>query len=109
MNQETLAARLGLTFQQVQKYENGANRVSASRLAAIAEIFNVPIYYFFADLAHQAAEPGTLERRSSDLMRSPEIIELIRFYYAITDHDIRKSFFDLVKAAAKQQASLAPN
>ena len=50
MNQETLANALGLTFQQVQKYEGGANRVSASRLAATAEILKVPISFFFGDL-----------------------------------------------------------
>ena len=50
MNQETLANALDLTFQQVQKYEAGANRVSASRLAAMAEILGVPISYFFGDL-----------------------------------------------------------
>ena len=47
MNQETLAKALGLTFQQVQKYEGGANRVSASRLAQVAEILGVPVMYFF--------------------------------------------------------------
>ena len=50
MNQETLANALGLTFQQVQKYEGGANRVSASRLAEMAEVLGVPIAYFFNDL-----------------------------------------------------------
>ena len=51
MNQETLARALGLTFQQVQKYEGGANRVSASRLSQIAETLGVPISHFFSDLA----------------------------------------------------------
>src|SRR5437868_12437578 len=55
MNQETLAKALGLTFQQVQKYEGGANRVSASRLSQIAEILGVPIAYFFSDLAEAGA------------------------------------------------------
>ena len=50
MNQETLANALGLTFQQVQKYEGGANRVSASRLSAMADILGVPISFFFGDL-----------------------------------------------------------
>ena len=50
MNQETLASALGLTFQQVQKYEGGANRVSASRLAEVAEVLGVPVAYFFNDL-----------------------------------------------------------
>ena len=60
MNQETLANALGLTFQQVQKYEGGANRVSASRLSAMAEILGVPISYFFGNLQQEDAElsPG---------------------------------------------------
>ena len=56
MNQETLANALGLTFQQVQKYEGGANRVSASRLSAMADILSVPISYFFGDLRPDDAE-----------------------------------------------------
>src|SRR6202451_2299618 len=56
MNQETLANALGLTFQQVQKYEGGANRVSASRLSAMADILGVPISYFFGDLPTANAE-----------------------------------------------------
>src|SRR6059058_5721949 len=58
MNQETLARALGLTFQQVQKYEGGANRVSASRLSQIAEILSVPISHFFSDLEPDGAEPS---------------------------------------------------
>src|SRR5271170_1296158 len=57
MNQETLASRLGLTFQQVQKYESGANRVSASRLLAIAEILGVPIEDFFPNRVTEKSAP----------------------------------------------------
>lgn len=99
MNQETLAKALGLTFQQVQKYEGGANRVSASRLAEIANVLGVSISYFFTDLdtagAATAHELGTRE-----LMQRPEAIELIRSYYAITDQGIRDQFLDLLKAVA---------
>src|SRR5213083_346205 len=66
MNQETLARELGLTFQQVQKYEGGANRISASRLSQIAEILGVPITYFFSDVepaGSPAATPQELEAR----------------------------------------------
>src|ERR1700730_9226102 len=56
MNQETLANALGLTFQQVQKYEGGANRVSASRLKQMSEILEVPIEYFFGDLSDGARQ-----------------------------------------------------
>ena len=66
MNQETLANALGLTFQQVQKYEGGANRVSASRLSAMAEILGVPISYFFGDL-----QPDELDRLGALQMLAP--------------------------------------
>jgi transcriptional regulator with XRE-family HTH domain len=93
MNQETLATRIGLTFQQVQKYEGGANRVSASRLAEIARILEVTIPYFFAD-----REPA--QRR--EYMEQSETIELLRFYYGISDDSVRQHFAELVKAIAAQ-------
>jgi len=106
MNQETLADALGLTFQQVQKYEGGANRVSASRLSEMAKILGVPIQYFFGDLQAPgtAADPYDTERR--ERMQRPETIELIRLYYAITDQQIRHQFLDMVKSVAQ---SYSPN
>jgi transcriptional regulator with XRE-family HTH domain len=100
MNQETLAKALGLTFQQVQKYEGGANRVSASRLAQMAAILGVSVSYFFADLdpAGETATPDELETR--EMMQRPEAIELIRWYYAIPDAGVRQQFLDMVKAVA---------
>lgn len=101
MNQETLANGLGLTFQQVQKYENGANRVSASRLSAIADILGVPIPYFFAELP-TAGEPisaDVIERREQ--LERPETIELIRLYYAIPDLTVRDQFLKMMKAVAR--------
>lgn len=102
MNQETLAAALGLTFQQVQKYEGGANRVSASRLSQIADILGVPIGYFFSDLASSGGADARMQE-ARDRMQRPEAIELIRFYYAIPDQRLRHQFLDLVKAAAQAQ------
>src|SRR5438874_11292102 len=61
MNQETLAAAIGLTFQQVQKYEGGANRISASRLSQIADVLGVPIQYFYQGLELAGTVPTTLE------------------------------------------------
>ena len=101
MNQEQLASALGLTFQQVQKYEGGANRVSASRLSQIAEILSVPISYFFADLgagADQATDPAMLAAREH--MQRPETIELVRAYYAIPNAQVRQQFLTMVKAVA---------
>ena len=101
MNQETLANALGLTFQQVQKYEGGANRVSASRLAEIANVLGVPIAYFFADLDPADAPAPASEQEMRELIQRPEAIELIRSYYAIADQQVRDQFLDLVKAVAR--------
>ncbi len=100
MNQETLARALGLTFQQVQKYEGGANRVSASRLSQIAEILGVSISYFFNDLGPDGAEPSRREAESRERLQRPETIELIRSYYAIADSETRHQFLEMVKAVA---------
>ena len=92
MNQEELAKRLGLTFQQVQKYESGANRVSASRLWEIAAIVKMPIGYFF---------PGDQsQHRPNEQLQRPESIELIRFFYAIPDGPKRQQFLEMVRVSA---------
>ncbi len=101
MNQETLARALGLTFQQVQKYEGGANRVSASRLSQIAEILGVPISYFFSDLEPDGAESSPRDREARERLQRPETIDLIRAYYAIADQAVRDQFLDMVKAVAQ--------
>ena len=100
MNQETLANALGLTFQQVQKYEGGANRVSASRLSAMADILGVPISFFFGDLPADEGEQTPKDREWRERMERPETIELIRMYYAIPDPQVRRQFLEMAKAAA---------
>jgi len=101
MNQETLANALGLTFQQVQKYEGGANRVSASRLSAMAEILGVPISYFFSDLRPDDAEISPEDQRWREQLQRPETIEFIRLYYAIPDPKIRHQFLEMTKSLAE--------
>jgi transcriptional regulator with XRE-family HTH domain len=101
MNQETLANALGLTFQQVQKYEGGANRVSASRLSAMAEILGVPISYFFGDLRPDDAEITPEDRQWREQLQRPETIEFIRLYYAIPDAKVRRQFLDMAKTVAE--------
>ena len=103
MNQETLARALGLTFQQIQKYEGGANRISASRLSQIAEVLDVPIAYFFTGLESSEGEASAGELATRERMQRPEAIELIRAYYAITDQRIRNQFLDMIKAVAQTQ------
>ena len=100
MNQETLANALGLTFQQVQKYEGGANRVSASRLSAMAEILGVPISYFFGDLQAEDADLSPEDRKWREHLQRPETIEFIRLYYAISDHKVRQQFLEMAKTVA---------
>jgi len=100
MNQETLANALGLTFQQVQKYEGGANRVSASRLSAMSEILGVPISYFFGDLRAEDAEISPEDQRWRDYLQRPETIEFIRLYYAIPDERARQQFLEMTKTLA---------
>jgi transcriptional regulator with XRE-family HTH domain len=99
MNQTDLANALGLTFQQVQKYEHGANRVSASRLSATADILGVPISFFFRGLTPGTPEETALRER----LEQPETIELVRLYYAIPDAKVRDQFLEMVKAVATRK------
>ena len=99
MRQEELARKLGLTFQQVQKYESGANRVSASRLWEIAAILEMPIAYFFPPKGReQQGAEGTPD----------ESIELVRLYYSIADAGMRQQLFDMVKGVAAKQGPSRP-
>lgn len=103
MSQERLGDALGLTFQQVQKYERGANRVGASRLFELAKALGVPVSYFFDDMPEdgdpaQAAEPvGPAEE---DPMRRRETIELVRAYYRIPDDTARRRLYELMRSIA---------
>src|SRR5437762_3121333 len=100
MSQEKLAAELGLTFQQVQKYERAANRISASRLYHLCRILGVRVGFFYDGLgpAH-AANPGFAEAPAepfeSDPLHQHETIELVEAYYAITDPGVRRRLYDL--------------
>jgi transcriptional regulator with XRE-family HTH domain len=116
MSQERLGEALGLTFQQVQKYERGVNRVGASRLFDLSRVLDVPISFFFDDMPEPlanvySAQAGGLARRRTmggmadsqdafgdDLMNRRETLELVRAYYKITDAAVRKRVFDLIKS-----------
>jgi transcriptional regulator with XRE-family HTH domain len=104
MSQEKLGDALGLTFQQVQKYERGANRIGSSRLYQLSQILDVPISFFFDDMPGAAApkggavhEPGPDPYESDQLSRR-ETLELVRAYYRINDPNVRKRIFELVKS-----------
>jgi transcriptional regulator with XRE-family HTH domain len=114
LSQERLGEALGLTFQQVQKYERGVNRVGASRLFDLSRVLDVPISFFFDDLPEPLAtmhgQPGGMGVRRSggfadaqdpfadDTLNRRETLELVRAYYRITDASIRKRVFDLIKS-----------
>jgi len=111
MSQEKLGDALGLTFQQVQKYERGVNRIGASRLFDLARLLDVPIGFFFDDLppemgGNSAVRSGPAYFGFSEAqvgldsyqMNKRETLELVRAYYRITDPSIRKRVFDLIKS-----------
>ncbi len=110
MSQERLGDSLGLTFQQVQKYERGVNRVGASRLFDLSRVLDVPISFFFDDMPDSlsATFGGSPQRRASgqdqvdpfgdDTLSRRETLELVRAYYRITDPSVRKRVFDLIKS-----------
>ena len=111
MSQEKLGRAIGLTFQQIQKYERGVNRVGASRLFHLGRALDVPVSFFFEDLSPAAAGGG--KRRVRGLSEAPasvlepdslskrETVELIRAYYRVTDSKVRKRFLDLLKVLGK--------
>jgi Predicted transcriptional regulators len=104
MSQTALGESLGLTFQQVQKYERGANRISASRLWKMADVLSVPVSFFFDDLPERLPEgnvaPVDVSLSDDNVMARRETLELVRAYYRIADPSIRKQLFDLTKATS---------
>jgi len=106
MSQEKLGEQLGITFQQVQKYEKGTNRVGASRLQNIAAILGVPVAFFFEDApgdAGDAAVDGLGENSSTyvvNFLSSSEGLQLNRAFVKISDPKVRRRIIDLVKAIA---------
>ena len=105
LSQEQLGSYLNITFQQVQKYERGANRISASRLWDISQILDVPISYFFDDMSEETmkASPRRISRGAKyelDPMARRETLELVRTYYSIEKPSVRKRIAEMVKAIA---------
>jgi transcriptional regulator with XRE-family HTH domain len=108
MTQTDLGDALGLTFQQIQKYERGANRISASRLCDLSRVLDVPVIFFFEDMPPEviAISPATKGRGKAkklpsyapDPMAKREALELVRAYYKIEDADVRKQVSQLIKA-----------
>ena len=107
LSQEQLAELLSLTFQQVQKYEKGVNRVSAGRLFEIASVMGVPVNYFYdgaenqlAEDHHRFAENGSAEQGPRAPVLDAETLDLIAAFQKIGDDSLRKSLLNTVRAAA---------
>ncbi len=108
MSQEKLGESLGITFQQIQKYEKGTNRVGASRLQAIASILGAPVAFFFEDAPGQepAGNRGFAEDNSmayaAEFCSTPEGLQLNRAFVKIGDPKVRRRIIDLVKTLSEE-------
>ncbi len=109
---QTLAKAVGVTYQQLQKYERGVNRIGASRLFNLSQVLDVPVSFFFEDLSPAAAGAGRKGRAKGfseapvsaidfDVLSERETIKLVRAYYRVTNPRIRKRVLDLLEAAGK--------
>jgi len=115
MSQEKLGDSVGLTFQQIQKYERGANRIGASRIYEFSRILDVPVSYFFEDMPdvlksrEGRMRVGLQDQEQKDLEPDPmakrETLELVRAYYKITSSRVRKRLFELTKSLAGMAGS----
>ena len=113
LSQEKLGEAIGLTFQQVQKYERGANRIGASRLWELSGVLDVPVQFFFGEMSQdtvaamrhiqqsQGLAPPPAAAFEAEPMARRETLELVRAYYKITDQQVRKRIFELTKSIAK--------
>src|SRR6266545_148862 len=109
LSQEKLGEAIGLTFQQVQKYERGANRIGASRLHELSRVMDVPVSFFFDDVdpVRAPAIPGGFaeppaEAFDSDPLRRRETVELVDAYYAIDDPAVRRRLYELARTLAAE-------
>ena len=109
MSQEKLGNAVGLTFQQIQKYERGLNRIGSSRLYQFCKVLDVPVSFFFdempGDMGTQPSLAGQVEQAVHDEnMSRRETLELVRAYYKIDDRNTRKRVYELVKAIGARDA-----
>ena len=112
ISQEKLGDALGLTFQQIQKYERGANRVGASRLYDMSRVLDVPVAYFFDDMPDETAAVMSTRLPNgsraigesplgSDVLLNRETTELVRAYYSITDAEVRRRALDFLRTVSE--------
>jgi transcriptional regulator with XRE-family HTH domain len=116
ISQEQLAGDIGVTFQQVQKYESGHNRVSASRLFDISRVLNCPIAYFFEDIGPEttgvrttpaARSPEDMAEEAADIdsdpMQRTETLELVRAYWRLHNAELRRNVLELLANISKRE------
>ena len=92
MTQQQLAGHVGIKFQQIQKYETGMNRVSASRLWDIAQTLSVPVSFFFEGIETETSGTSAERQMPGDILADKEALELVRSYYAIPEPQRRRLF-----------------
>jgi transcriptional regulator with XRE-family HTH domain len=114
MSQEKRGEALGLTFQQIQKYEKGTNRVGASRIQQISEILQVPVSFLFeggptSTTGGDGFSEGTSPAYVSDFLATSEGLALTRAFTRITDSKLRRSIVDLVEQIATHEAQAKPD
>ena len=111
ISQEKLGEALGVSFQQIQKYEKGTNRIGAGRLRDISNELKVPISYFYDDMPGEASASGFAETGTSyvsELLTSSDGVELTRAFLQVKDPAVRRRIVDLVKSIAAQDGSSDP-
>jgi transcriptional regulator with XRE-family HTH domain len=111
MSQEKLGEALGITFQQIQKYEKGTNRIGASRLHHIARVLGVPVEFFYEGAPQVGAVQGFAESPASgyvaDFLTTSEGLELVKAFIAIKDPKVRRRIIDLAKALGQSEQGSA--
>lgn len=107
ISQDMLGKSMGLTFQQIQKYEKGVNRISASKIYELSRELRVPIDYFFEGYGKTAHADRFAENAGEDpfmeLIRSPEGVQLCRYFASIRDPEVKKRVIDLVRSIAEAE------
>ncbi len=116
LSQEKLGEALGLTFQQVQKYEGGTNRIGSSRLWDLSRVLECSMSFFFEEMdvatagaspRHLSVETPDMAPRDKDPMTKRETLELVRAYYRIKDYAVRRRIYELAKSLASHEANEA--
>ena len=97
LTQQQLAGAVGVRFQQIQKYECGANRISAARLWQLAEALEVPVGYFYDGLSEHARQEAAMETDGCEMFTRKETLDLVRAYYLLGERP-RRRLLDLAKS-----------